>query len=65
MSKKLIKPENEHKKWEVYYESENEIDVWRYDSKISKTNPSEVETLSKNDKLDAKKIAAISKLRNK
>ena len=65
MAKKSIKPEIEHKKWEVHYESDDELSVWRYDSKNSMVNPIEVETLYKNDKSDARKIANIKKSKQK
>lgn len=42
MAKK--KEENiEHKKWERVYEDDEAIVIWRYDSKKSMVNPSEVE----------------------
>lgn len=61
MAKKIIKPEIEHKKWEVHYETDGEISIWRYDSKNSMVNPTEVEILYKNDKSDNRKIANIKK----
>lgn len=65
MAKKTIKPEIEHKKWEVYYETDDDMSIWRYDSKNSMVNPTEVEILYKNDKSDARKIANIKKLKQK
>ena len=61
MAKKTIKPEIEHKKWEVRYETDGEISIWRYDSKNSMVNPTEVEILYKNGKSDNRKIANIKK----
>jgi len=61
MAKKIIKPEIEHKKWEVRYETDGEISIWRYDSKNSMVNPTEVEILYKNGKSDNRKIANIKK----
>lgn len=37
------KQEEEHRKWERTYESEEMITIWKYDSKISKVNPYQVE----------------------
>ena len=48
-------------KWEVIYEDENTLDIWRYDIKVSRINPYEVEILYKNDKNDRAKIARMNK----
>ena len=37
------KQEEEHKKWERVYEDDETISIWRYDSKISRVNPYQVE----------------------
>jgi hypothetical protein len=37
------KQEEEHRKWERVYENEDSISIWKYDSKISKVNPYQVE----------------------
>jgi hypothetical protein len=41
MSKKVRKETPE--KWERIFESEEAISIWKYDSKISRINPYEVE----------------------
>jgi hypothetical protein len=41
MSKKVRKETPE--KWERIFESEETISIWKYDSKISRINPYEVE----------------------
>lgn len=37
------KQEEEHRKWERVYEDDETISIWKYDSKISKINPYQVE----------------------
>jgi len=61
MAKKVVIPENEHKKWEFICDFEDEVHLWKYDSKFSKINPIEIEILSRNDKSDAKKISSLIK----
>jgi hypothetical protein len=39
--KEVVKPT----KWEVVYEDEDSISIWRYNSKITTSGPVEVETL--------------------
>ena len=55
MTTKPLKNSEESVKWERVYESEFTISIWRYDSKISKINPYEVEIKYKNEKETKKK----------
>lgn len=50
MTTKIKKPsEPKTGKWEVKYEDEYTISVWKYNSKISTTNPYETTVQYKND----------------
>jgi len=60
--KKEIINKNDLSKWEVHYEDSETYSIWRYDKKISSTNPYSVETFFKNNPVDNK---LINKLKNK
>jgi hypothetical protein len=60
--KKEIINKNDLNKWEVYYEDNETYSIWRYDKKISGTNPYSVETFFKDNNVDVK---LINKLKNK
>lgn len=55
MATKPLKNSEEPIKWERVYESEFTISIWKYDSKISRTNPYEVEIKYKNENETKKK----------
>ena len=61
MAKKVVIPEVDHKTWELICKFDDELHIWKYDSKFSKINPIEIEILSLNDKSDTKKISSLTK----
>lgn len=50
--KKEVSPKSE--KWEVRYEDEFTISIWKYNSKISRINPYETSIEYKKEKVDKK-----------
>ena len=54
--KKTVEKNIEHRKWEVVYEDDYTISIWKYDTKKnSATNPYEVEVKYKKEPVTTKK----------
>ena len=50
-----MKQKVEHKKYEVRYEDDEKISIWKYDTKKTKLGPYEVEHIYKNEPLKKNK----------